>query len=113
MKIKGYHIHIYCKPEQVELAQSIRESMLSELKVIEGAGPVRSGPVGPHPLPMFEAWFQPEGLSQVLLWIQQHRQGLPVLIHALTGDDYLDHTRHALWIGEELKLNLDVLKSSF
>lgn len=110
MIIQGYHIHIYCTLEQAPLAQAIRERMLSELKVIEGAGPVRNRPVGPHPLPMFEAWFQPAGLAEVLPWTLANRQGLPVLIHPITGNDYQDHAENAIWIGDKLVLNLEMLK---
>ncbi len=111
MNISGYHIHIYCQPEQIPLAREIRELMVKELaQVIGGAGPVRNGPVGPHPLPMFEAWFRPEGLAQMMPWILEHRKGLPILIHPITGDDYTDHAEHAIWIGGPLPLNLDILK---
>ena len=110
MQVQGYHIHVYCKPSEIAKAQVVRESMISELKVIEGTGPVRSGPVGPHPLPMFEGWFQPEGLNTVMPWILKNRQGLSVLIHPLSGHDYTDHAEHAIWIGEKLILNLEMLK---
>jgi aromatic ring-cleaving dioxygenase len=110
ISIRGYHIHVYCNPEQTPIAQEVREAMIKDLPVIEGAGPVRNRPVGPHPLPMFEAWFQPEGISEVLPWILANRRGLPVLIHPLTGNDYIDHAEHAIWIGEKLELNLEMLK---
>ena len=110
MKLAGYHIHIYFTLEQTAVAESIRELMLRELSVIEGAGPVRNRPVGPHPLPMFEAWFQPDAIAEVLPWILKNRQGLAVLIHPITGDDYQDHAEHAVWIGQALPLNLEFLK---
>ncbi len=110
MNLRGYHLHLYCQPQQIPLAQAIRESLVTEVKEIEGAGPVRSGPIGPHPLPMFEAWFQPEAIAQVLPWILKNRNGLSVLIHPITGDDYRDHEAHALWIGDKLPLNFAALK---
>ena len=110
MTIRGYHIHFYCRPEQTELAQKIREKLLRELPIIAGAGPVRSRPVGPHPTPMFEAWFPPEGLSEVKTWAVANRQGLSVMIHPLTGNDYEDHALHAQWLGDVLPLNLEILK---
>lgn len=110
MEFKGYHIHIYCTLEQAERADEIRTAMLKELKVIQGAGPVRNRPVGPHPLPMFEAWFGPEGIGEVLPWILKNRRGLSVLIHPLSGNDYADHAEHAIWIGTPLPLNLEILR---
>lgn len=110
MVMRGYHIHVYCQPEQHELAQAVRAEMMQDLAgVIDGAGPVRTRAIGPHPLPMFEAWFETESLNQVLPWILQHRRGLSVMIHPLTGDDYADHAEHSMWIGEKLPLNLDFL----
>ena len=110
MNLTGYHVHFYCRLEQMNLAQSIRDALLKEVSAIEGAGSVRNRPVGPHTLPMFEAWFQPDALSEVIPWILQHRKNLSVLLHPITGDDYIDHTEHAMWIGEKVPLNLEVLR---
>lgn len=110
MKIQGYHVHVYCQPEQHTLCEDIRTKMMADLGgILGGAGPVRNRPVGPHPLPMFEAWFQPNGLNSVLEWILANRSGLPVLIHPLSGNDYEDHAKHGIWIGEKLQLDLSVL----
>lgn len=109
MEIKGYHVHVYCKPEQHELCEQIRTQMLSELAgTIDGAGPLRNRPIGPHPLPMFEAWFQTRSLQPVVEWILANRSGLPVLIHPLSGNDYEDHAKHGIWIGEKLPLDLSI-----
>ncbi len=95
------------------MCKQVREKMLQELKinsaVIGGAGPVRSGPIGPHPVPMFEAWFQPEVLHVVLEWIYYNRQGLSVLIHPLSENELKDHTERALWLGEKQPLDLSIL----
>jgi hypothetical protein len=37
------------------------------------------------------------------------REGLSVLLHPETGDDLLDHTAHAVWLGTPLELRLDRL----
>lgn len=105
-----YHVHIYCKNEQIPLCQQIREKMLLDLeKNIEGAGPVRNRPVGPHPLPMFEAWFLADQLANVMEWVLKNRNDLPVLFHPLSGDEIKDHTDFAIWIGEKQDLDLSVL----
>lgn len=108
--IRAFHIHVYCTEEHLSFCQQLREKMLNELSVIDGAGPVRDRPIGPHPLPMFEAWFHAEALGEVVLWTLAHRGDLSVLIHPLTGDDYEDHAQHAMWIGTPLKLDLEFLK---
>ncbi len=33
-----------------------------------------------------------------------------MLVHPETGDDVIDHTDHALWLGEKLELNIDALR---
>jgi len=105
---KGYHIHIYCEVQEIGACKAVRAKMLSELNLISGAGPVRSGPVGPHPLPMFEAWFDSEHLDRVVRWVMKNRNGFSVLIHPLTGDDLSDHRDHAMWLGRPLPLDLSV-----
>ena len=82
--------------------------MVSELSEIDGAGPVRDRPVGPHPLPMFEAWFASAHLDTVVRWILANRHQFSVLIHPLSGDDLADHRDHAIWIGKPLPLKLDI-----
>jgi DOPA 4,5-dioxygenase len=41
-----------------------------------------------------------------------NREGLDILVHPLTGDDVSDHTRFALWLGDKLELNIDVLRKA-
>jgi aromatic ring-cleaving dioxygenase len=105
---EGYHVHFYCEVEQVSLAQELRERLLVEVPEIEGAGKVRGHPIGPHPLPMFEAWFASEHLDKVVRWGMANRQGLSVMIHPLSGDDLADHRDHAFWLGATHPLNLDI-----
>ena len=38
-----------------------------------------------------------------------NRQGLAVLVHPETGNDYKDHAEYAVWLGEMLPLKLEVL----
>jgi DOPA 4,5-dioxygenase len=39
-----------------------------------------------------------------------HREGLDILVHPETGDDLADHTKHPLWLGQKLELNVEVLR---
>lgn len=82
--------------------------MVQELPEIEGAGSVRSGPIGPHPLPMFEAWFGNPSLDSVLRWAMENRRGLSVMIHPISGNDLADHRDHSIWLGKPLSLRLDI-----
>ena len=38
-----------------------------------------------------------------------NRQGLDILIHPLTDDEYEDHTANALWLGRPVRLHLGTL----
>ena len=108
LNAEGYHIHFYCQPSEIPLCKDIREKLVSELSEIEGAGTVRNTPIGPHPLPMFEAWFETKHLDTVIRWAMENRQGLSVMIHPLSGNDLADHRDHALWLGKQLPLKLDI-----
>ena len=38
-----------------------------------------------------------------------NRQGLDILIHPLSDDEYDDHTANALWLGNPVPLKLEIL----
>jgi aromatic ring-cleaving dioxygenase len=65
--------------------------------------------VGPHPQSMYQIAFPAELLTSFLPWLMLNRAGLTVLLHPETGNDYADHTDHAIWLGGILPLRLDVL----
>ncbi|RBB92051.1 4,5-dioxygenase, partial [Pseudomonas sp. MWU12-2115] len=50
--------------------------------------------------------FAPEVFAQVVPWLALNRQGLVVFLHPDTGDDLLDHTEHAIWMGAMRPLDL-------
>ncbi len=47
-------------------------------------------------------------LATFVPWLMLNRDGLNVLLHPETGDDYADHARHAVWFGQSLKLKLEI-----
>jgi DOPA 4,5-dioxygenase len=51
-------------------------------------------------------------IGAFLPWLMLNRDGLTVLLHPGTGNDYADHTAHAAWLGEILPLRLDVLEGA-
>ncbi|MBY0416199.1 MAG: DOPA 4,5-dioxygenase family protein, partial [Bdellovibrionales bacterium] len=65
-------------------------------------------PIGPHPLPMFEANFPQEIFTEVVLWLMKERGNFTVLVHPLSGDDYYDHTQGAMWLGKTVDLNYSI-----
>jgi DOPA 4,5-dioxygenase len=69
------------------------------------AGPLRDDPVGPHPIAQFRAIVPAGALEAALRWYMVHHGVHAVLIHPNSGDDVLDHTLHALWLGDALELD--------
>jgi DOPA 4,5-dioxygenase len=107
--VTAYHVHIYCQVEEIPQCQQLRILMLKELgDQIAGAGPVRHRPIGPHPLPMFEAWFDAEHLAAVKDWCLKNHGNFSVLFHPLTGNAYEDHALYAEWMGPILPLDLSI-----
>ena len=54
--------------------------------------------------------FRPILSESFLPWLMLNRDGLTVLLHPETGDDYTDHTAHACWFGAVLPLRVEVLR---
>jgi len=99
-----YHAHIYFGPETVAQARRIAEDAGRELLVVVGR--VHEKLVGPHPRWSCQIAFDAAEFDEVIAWLEAHREGLDVFVHGLTGDDYQDHTAHAMWLGNEWPLDL-------
>jgi DOPA 4,5-dioxygenase len=99
-----YHAHIYFGPETVAQARRIAEEAGRELLVVVGR--VHEKLVGPHPRWSCQIAFDAAEFDEVIAWLEAHREGLDVFVHGLTGDDYQDHTAHAMWLGNEWPLDL-------
>ncbi|OCQ94847.1 4,5-dioxygenase [Nostoc sp. MBR 210] len=106
--IIGFHAHIYYDPETRDVAAQIREELGVRFEVKLGRW--HDQPVGPHPKSMYQVAFAPDQFSQVLSWLMLNRGVLDILVHPETGDDVTDHTDHALWLGNKLELNIQVLQ---
>ncbi|AXK54834.1 DOPA 4,5-dioxygenase family protein [Pseudomonas protegens] len=103
-RIKGYHAHVYFDASTIDQARVLCEqaAQLFDLKM----GRVHERPVGPHPDWSCQLAFAPEVFAQVVPWLALNRRGLVVFLHPDTGDDLLDHTDHAIWMGAMRPLDL-------
>jgi len=103
-----YHAHIYFEGTTLEFATELclKAGRLFSLQV----GRVHQKPVGPHPLWSCQITFSSDDFDEFIPWLEKQRQGLSVLVHALTGDNLKDHTKHAYWLGEKVELNLDLFR---
>ncbi len=100
----NYHAHVYFDEVTLDRARKIctRAGELFGVAV----GRVHQKNVGPHPRWSCQLTFDARQFDDLIPWLEENRQGMTVLVHALTGNDLDDHTVHAAWLGEPVELNL-------
>ena len=108
--IASYHAHIYFDTASEDDARIVREEI--DRRFVTVLGRWHHKPVGPHPRWMYQVAFKPEVFPELVPWLALNRRGLTVFVHPETGDAVADHTDHALWMGEILELNIDVLRKA-
>ena len=52
--------------------------------------------------------FDSTQFDTLIPWLDEHRGGLNILVHGVTGNDLADHTANASWLGEPATLNLSM-----
>jgi aromatic ring-cleaving dioxygenase len=108
-RISVYHAHVYFRDaEERATAAWLREELAARFDVQLGRW--RDQPVGPHPLPMYQAAFEPAEFDRIVPWLMLNQAGLTILVHPETGEDVADHRDRSMWLGERLELNLSVLE---
>jgi DOPA 4,5-dioxygenase len=106
--IHAWHAHVYFDPEQRAPALALREQVGARFPAAV-LGRWHAVPVGPHPRAMFQIAFPPGLFPSLVPFLALNRAGLTVLVHPETGRPKDDHLKHALWMGEVLALNADIL----
>jgi aromatic ring-cleaving dioxygenase len=107
-QIEGYHAHIYYDAETRPVAERLRQEISERFAVRLGRW--HDASVGPHPSSMYQVAFDVAEFPRLLPWLMLNRQGLSILVHPLTGNDYDDHAHFPLWLGTPLPLKLEVLR---
>lgn len=105
-EIRGYHAHVYFDSESVEAARALRGEIGHRFQIEMGR--FHEAPVGPHPRGSYQVAFSPDQFAAFIPWLALNRNGLTVFVHADTGDDLEDHTKHVLWLGESEALKLSI-----
>ncbi|MGE8412637.1 MAG: DOPA 4,5-dioxygenase family protein [Pseudomonas sp.] len=105
-RIKGYHAHVYFDASTIDQARALCEQAAQRFGLQMGR--VHERLVGPHPDWSCQLAFKPGLFGEVVPWLALNRQGLVVFLHPDTGDDLLDHTDHAIWMGALRPLDLTV-----
>ena len=103
-EISGFHAHVYFSEETLEQARVLCESARDKFPLKMGR--MHKKPVGPHPVWSCQLAFDPEHFGNIIPWLATHRDGLVIFVHPNTGDNLLDHTTHAIWMGQILPLNV-------
>ena len=105
-----YHAHVYFAAKTRDLAVELcrRASRKFGLKI----GRVHQRCVGPHPQWSCQLTFGPEDFGVVIPWLALNRGPLTIFVHPNTGDGYLDHTDHVMWLGPSDELNLTSMRAS-
>ncbi len=105
----NYDIHVYWRNDEERNEAILLKKVLLENNV--QCFSFVEQPIGPHPLPMFEAHISSERLNEISALLTEIRKECSILIHEKTGDHLYDHTTGASWLGKPLDLNLDFLRN--
>ncbi len=105
-----YHAHVYFDAQSVEQARRLCSGVAAEFAAQMGR--VHERLVGPHPCWSCQIAFDRDAFDAVIGRLAERRGGLNIFVHGVTGDDYADHTAHAMWLGEAQTLDLSMFKRS-
>ncbi len=108
--IKDYHAHVFYDPAKSRDRAERLRMRVAEVFPAAKLGRWHDELVGPHPQSMYQIAFPTDMLAMFVPWLMLNRDGLTVLLHPETGDDYTDHSAHAAWFGAVLPLRLHVFK---
>ncbi|KHT46595.1 DOPA 4,5-dioxygenase family protein [Vibrio sinaloensis] len=104
-----YHAHVYFDEHTSDIAYSLRDYAREELEL--SVGRFNRGLVGPHLSWSFSIDFDSKQFDKVIDWLDKNRQEMSVLVHAVTDNEYQDHTDFAYWLGESLPLKLSIFEA--
>ena len=101
---EGFHAHVYYDAESKTDAEALRAEIDARYDVVLGRW--HDKPVGPHPFWSYQVAFTPELFGDIVPWLAMHRRDLTILVHPETGDDLIDHSDYAMWLGDSATLDL-------
>ncbi len=108
--IAEYHAHVYYDAATSRLqAERLRERIAAHFPQAR-LGRWHDEHVGPHPGSTYQVEFPASMLAAFVPWLMLNRDGLNVLLHPETGDEYADHALHAVWFGQSLPLKLEMFR---
>ena len=105
-----YHAHVYYDESTSGFAKDLCTEVGNRFALEVGRFHDKS--IGPHPMWSCQIKFNSSEFETLVPWLEENRKELTVLIHGLTGNDFLDHTEYAYWLGEEKVLNTEIFKNT-
>ena len=110
--ITGYHAHEYFERDTADKARALQEKLRDRFGGAVAFGRWNDRAVGPHKGWSYEVAFAGADFGSIVPWLLVNREGLVVFVHPMTGDDMLDHTAHAMWLGQSVDLELEIFSGS-
>lgn len=105
---KAYHAHVYFEKERLSFATALCENAGERFNL--KIGRIHQKLVGPHPRWSCQILFGSKDFDALIPWLESKRENLSILVHGQTGNDLLDHTENAYWIGDSIELDLSLFK---
>ena len=108
-EIKEYHAHVYFQESTRKTAEELYERIGQLFGENIHRNSIASGPRGPHVQCMFGLDIPKVHFESVLAFLLVNHGRHPILFHPVTDNELLDHTHHALWLGQPQALDLSCL----
>jgi DOPA 4,5-dioxygenase len=103
-----YHAHLYYDEVSWPIAEKILLTIEDKMEYKVGRRHKKC--VGPHPMWSCQISFDSQSFDGLIPWLDKHREGLSVLVHPITIDDLIDHTKLACWLGQPVALRLKMFQ---
>lgn len=104
------HAHVYFEDHNKMIAKKMRIELAKKDWCLF-VGPLVDKTIGPHTRAQFEIHFLHDHLIAVTKYFTLKQEGLSILVHKVSLNDWLDHTENCFWLGPELKLDYSKLET--
>ncbi len=106
LPLLGYHAHVYFDLAQYDTAKALCETVRDRFGIKMGR--LHKVRIGPHPTGSCQLSVPLDGFGDIIPYLMQARGELTVFLHGYSGNDYIDHTQHVMWLGKSHTLDLSV-----